>query len=306
MESVTPKVHFITFYTDGKLGELDLTAAETYVRVAVKPHVDSYTAYTREKVCQENGEQYVRNYDDKYYLNKWNPHGHKIGFYAFKPFILLSHLKKVAPGDIVIYRDVNVFKYPDYLRFANQLRKTANEILKMINYDIFMPIQAPWSPCIKNHCKTQVIRELGGDHPYIYEYPLLIAHTIIVRNTTRAVKHLERWLDAMKFEWLSPLPNDNPHPDFQWHTPEQGIFSVLCARMILDHELPADYPRYYIAGGGRALCLSMITSARDNMEKIALLGNLTLLKLPKELITTNDCDIKERLNIDTLLKRQVI
>jgi hypothetical protein len=237
------KLHYITFYTD------DLKPAEVIHMKGVKPHVDSYTAFSRDDVIAMGGEHYVHCFDDV--VMRHNPGLQKCGMGAWKPYLLLHMLERedVADGDIIMYKDVNVIKYPNYLLGVDQFKALAEEVLNEVGCDVFMPVENT-SYKIPHHCKMQVVRELGvtkygAPEADICEYPLLIACMLLVRKSESVVKMLKEWLDAVAHhEWLLPTPNENPHPSFRWHTPEQGVFSVLCAAKVSKGELPKDYPKF--------------------------------------------------------------
>ena len=240
-----PKFHYVTFYTE------DLKEQEVAHREGVREHVNTFTAFSRDDVITMGGEEYVRCFDDVHALPH-NPGLHKCGMGAWKPFILLKILTEredVMDGDIIMYRDVNVKKYPYYLWGVPGFRGLAEEVLNEVGCDVFMPAEGTHLT-IPQHCKMQVVRELGVrdmgvSEKDICEYPLLIANMLLVRKSAESVAILQEWLEAVgHHEWLLPSPNENPHPSFKWHTPEQGVFSVLCACKVSKGELPKDYPKY--------------------------------------------------------------
>jgi hypothetical protein len=111
----------------------------------------------------------------------------------------------------------------------------------------------------------------------IFAYPQLNAHLVIARNTAPARALLREWLDACGHdEWMAPRPDLAPHPCFRWHTPDQGVFSVIAAKHVLAGTLPSDYPRFFFNGeGGRAftcdrelhVCNSTLAQMRAGMAR---------------------------------------
>lgn len=236
----TPKMHMITFHTE------DMRAAAGALRQTFTPYVASFTAWTPQSVRDSGGGHLVRTSSHKLLHNKGL---NDIGYGAFKPWILLRELDRVTSGAVVVYRDANVFKYPGYLRSPQQLADVVELALQRAGADVFMPAHVTATGCrglpLAVHCKTHVVRELGGNlSAVVRDFPLLRANLIAVRNTPRARRLLHEWLDAVqRQDWMAPVPDPGPHdPRFLYHTPEQCLFSILAARGALRGALPPSYP----------------------------------------------------------------
>lgn len=248
-EMTTKKLRYISFYTP------DLQQVMETQKKHVSPYVDVYRAYNPDDMVSIGGTEFIRSFPDDHSM-VLNPGLHKIGFGAYKPFLLLHELKSMQDGDVVIFRDVNVIKYPQYIDKLEEMRELANEILNdMEGADVFMPAEFGYNYTtlpLKWHCKGITIRELGNNEKYMYDVPLLIAHLIIVRKSTKSINLLTEWLEAVKNDrWISPIPNENPHCEFRWHTTEQSIFSIICAKKAREGLLPFDFPKY---GMDRTFC----------------------------------------------------
>ena len=82
-------------------------------------------------------DNYIKEYKHKGLVSR-NPGLYKIGFCAWRPKIILLELEKMQDGDILIYRDCNILKYP-ILGNYNNIKNKAIEILEKINFDFFIP-----------------------------------------------------------------------------------------------------------------------------------------------------------------------
>ena len=92
-----------------------------------------------------------------------------------------------------------------------------------------MPLIAPVAPA----CFPDQVRQLVARAHWerVLEYPIHQANRIIARKGEAARAYLYEWLRLCSLrELLEPEPNPEPHPEFQWHTPEQCLFSLLAAQ----------------------------------------------------------------------------
>ena len=92
-----------------------------------------------------------------------------------------------------------------------------------------MPLIAPVAPaCVPDQVRQLVAR---AHWERVLEYPIHQANRIIARKGEAARAYLYEWLRLCSLrELLEPEPNPEPHPEFQWHTPEQCLFSLLAAQ----------------------------------------------------------------------------
>jgi len=240
-------IHLVTFYSQGAPhdGGLPLTQAAQALCDAAAPHVDSCRAFSWAEVAAEVGAAW-----DASHAAASNPGYHAVGFGAFKPCILLRALAAAQDGEVVVYRDGNVAKYPQYLEGLHLLRATVAHVFDALGpgCDVWMPAEDPGALRVRHHCKAHVLRELAHDKvAAIGEQPLLNAAVIFVRKTRAAEALLAAWAAAMARPDLAPnRPDPAPHPEFRWHTHDQAVLNVLLYDWYLGSQ-PA-FPAFWYPG----------------------------------------------------------
>jgi hypothetical protein len=154
-------VHVITFYSQGPPHDtaLNLSLEEREFREKIAVHFDSYRAWSHADVMRV-APRYVRAFADGSMRN--NPGYEAIGYGAFKPYLMLDALSRIEHGDLLVFHDVNLRKYPDYALSAPQLPAMARFIIDTLGADLFMPLERPFAETIKRMVKTSVVRELAA------------------------------------------------------------------------------------------------------------------------------------------------
>lgn len=157
----TTAVHLITFYTEGKPhdGGLDLRAVLVNFSKFVGMHFSSFRAWSRRKVA-EVAPHVVQAIPSM--PLQLNPGLNAIGYGAFKPWLLLDALKRVGRGEIVMFHDANVKKYPVYAQHGAGYPAMARFVLDNLGADVYMPMCNPSTNFLAQFCKAQVVRELGA------------------------------------------------------------------------------------------------------------------------------------------------
>ena len=238
-----PRMNFVAFFSEGPPHDnaLNLSQNKSLV-LAQKKHFENISLYTPSVLRKMGMHKYVREYD-RTGLVTMNNGMSKIGFSAWKPKILLLELEKLKEGEILIYRDMNLKKYP-VLRHYKHIRKVALHILDAINFDFFVPRENRTLQ-LKHLAKTNIIRELGDDHPFTYTFPNMICNFIIVRKSKVSIELLSEWEDAcLNEEWINGDQYGELHPSFQWSCPEQSLLGVIIANWVRKkkHNIPECYP----------------------------------------------------------------
>jgi hypothetical protein len=173
-----------------------------------------------------------------------------MGFHAWKPYVILKALAAQPDGSVVVYRDVNVTKYPEYLIGLARLRETCEHVLRRCGADWWVPWEeASGALTVRKYCKAHAIdtmvRELGQARSAdaFRDYPLLNASLLVVRKTPASIDALRLWMRfCQRRELLSPLPDPRPDPQFKWHTPEQGLLCIVARYLIMSKRLPRNWP----------------------------------------------------------------
>merc|ERR1712032_271814 len=108
----------------------------------------------------------------------------------------------------------------------------AEAYLSHCEFDVFVGREHE-THTLKQVCKTNVIRELGDDHPFTYDFPILICHTIVVRKSQVSMALMQEWLAACEVEaWIDGKAYGDMHEAFRWSTPEQSLLCVIIANWI--------------------------------------------------------------------------
>jgi hypothetical protein len=267
----SPRVHLATAYSRGPPHDrgLNLSQAHRIFEDTFAPHFDSYRGWTIAEL-RVVAPQLTREFPDTDAL-PFNPGFEKVGFLAYKAHVLRAALDSAAAGDVVVYRDMNVLKYPQYSGLPTELRGLALWTLGASGADFFVGITHERWPVLRT-LKSSAIRELvlgfwpsasalrrgyaaveaeaatrGIELPLrlVHHFPELMANFIVVRKSAQGYAMLGAWARALRNErWLRPEPDEAPHPCFHHFTPDQGLLAVTAIRRIFAGQLPPDYPRF--------------------------------------------------------------
>ncbi|EHT4088238.1 hypothetical protein KX058_004474 [Escherichia coli] len=220
------KVHFLTFYTQGQEFDdgIDLTEEVNILLRKIKPFVDSVKAISAYEL-KNNPETsiYVKEFEEEAI---WNFKTNKIGFLRWKPYILLKELENMQMGDVLMYRDCNISKYPTILADVHHTRRNVSAVLDYIQCDIFSPVEIFPNLKVKHNVKTDVLYEMGILTEQNLESYLHNASIIICRKTPEAIRILEEWLRyCMDDSLISPKYEKVQHAEFKHNTQEQAILN---------------------------------------------------------------------------------
>jgi len=243
-----PKYNYVFFFSEGPPNDkgLPLSDCKDKIIKAGTPHVDNITYYTP-KILEDMGYgEYVKNYEDRGLCTRNSGINH-IGFEAWKPLILLLELEKANEGDIIIYRDANVKKYGHYrITDFDNIKNIINECLNECKFDFFFPRQANSGYYTRYYVKTNIIRELGEDHPFSYNFPLLWSGALsIFKKTKVSFDFLNEWkTSCLKEEWRNGKKYGELDKKFRWSTNAQAIMNIIIANWIRKrkHNIPLNYP----------------------------------------------------------------
>ena len=246
--------NLVFFISEGEPYDLgyNLIGCKDEIIKTAKSHVDNISYYTPRILRELGFEYFVKEYDE---LGcSVNPNMHKLGFETWKPLIMKLELEKLNDGDILIYRDSNTEAYPGLLMGYDKIRTFSENMLDSCKFDFFIikDFAADWIPNTnfvqKSNCKTKVLRELGENHEFSYEFPVLTANNIIVRKSLSSMELIKEWVSASKNEkWATGLYNEYPHhKDFEYHTNDQALINVIIANWIRKrkYDIPIDFPKF--------------------------------------------------------------
>jgi hypothetical protein len=242
------KYHLVIFYSEGPPHDNALPLEDSYKKLMenedVKKEFDEVHVYTPRILKSMGYDDFVKDYGKRTWVTHGNPGIHAIGNNAWKPLIIRLVLEKAEPGDIVVYRDMNVLKYKLLNGYRN-FRRMINTSLQKAEFDFFVPREHEKFD-LEQNTKTNVLRELGENHPFSYRFPLLIVHLVVFRKTNISMEFIAEWEKGVSHgEWIDNKLYGENSSKFKWYTPEQSVMSVIVANWVRKrkHNIPLKYPQ---------------------------------------------------------------
>jgi hypothetical protein len=203
----------------------DLTKTSAFVKYAeaYKKGVDTLTVYTTESAMRLFPEfaKYVQSYPEYEYSE--HSRGCRHGFWKWKPFLILQHLKTIEDGDILLYHDTNTAKYKEYGIDVGNLRENSIRLFTEKTC-VIAALQDPFDPTLLNekHIKPEVFHQLRSTEASI-QAPMMRCNRIFIKKHKLSVNFVENWLKLCETSLLFP---DKDAPA-QWHTHDQALFNAL-------------------------------------------------------------------------------
>lgn len=170
----------------------------------------------------------------------------KVGYYVWKPFVVLETLKdpSIEWNDIVLWTDAGV-------HFIRELRPLVERYLA--NSDI----SATQTPMMEGDVtKRDAFILLDADHDSIVRTSQIATGIILVRKTPLAMRFMENWLRACEDERIiteTPSALGVPdYPNFRHHNDDQSAFSLLFKKYGFHPFLQAERDLYVVAARNTA------------------------------------------------------
>ncbi len=156
---------------------------------------------------------------------KWNKGWAQMGLQLWKPRLIAESLRRedIREGEVVLYHDINLRKYPIYER---GIVRGAKLVPRMVgrNHGLFFRDNRA---SVRSDVKTELLKEFVVDEDWT-ELKHLWAGAIAVRKTPEATEMLEEWLRlCSRFDNLCPLTSDPEAEGFSQHSLEQAVLSML-------------------------------------------------------------------------------
>lgn len=244
----------LTFYTEGAPydGGVDLADTEREFRAVVSPYVDEYLACCPRQLraeCEDavpvcaDYSRWMARHPRRAQVTRYPERWARVGFLAWKPYICrrVVACDEVAAGDIVFYHDVDLNRYPQYRLYAHEWKEVAVALLDQLGCDLFAPFGKP----LKYDTKAFLIRKYLGSQPEWFERRGVWAGLIVMRKSPLVTGFLEEWFALCSdLDNISPLPNPDPHPEFECHSGEQSVMAVLALQWRREGRLPSSWPRF--------------------------------------------------------------
>jgi len=231
-----PKVHLIGFMTQGPPydeGE-DLTKTSAFVKHAdaYKKGVDTLTVYTTESASRLFPEfkKYVQSYPQYDYGE--HIRGCRHGFWKWKPFLILQHLKTIPDGDILVYHDTHTAKYKEYGIDVGNIKENTLRLF-IDKTSVIAAIENPANPNLINehYTKSEVFQQLRSTDEAI-QSPTLRCNRIFIKKDKISVNFIENWLKLCETSLLFPDVHEAPKDVRSWHTHDQSLFNVLYQKYV--------------------------------------------------------------------------
>ncbi|WP_434604265.1 hypothetical protein [Acetobacter oryzoeni] len=238
------RVKIIGFYTEGPPYDTGIPLTEgmyTYRQIAEDAGL-IFDAYTPRRLREMGAGDLVKEYPDEYKLPV-NQTMHKIGFSAWKPFIILDAMRDLDEGDIVFYLDSNIGKYPALRKMISNAENVSNIVLDRCDFYVGREIQGQELQ-VQHFSNKILLEELGKNSDFVKHFPLLICNNIICKKTHFAHSILIDWLTFCRVDrFLYILDQTEPqHPHYRWSCSEQSVLNVVIARHVEEGLLPWFFP----------------------------------------------------------------
>lgn len=229
-----PKIHLIGFMTQGPPydeGE-DLTKTSAFIKhaAAYKKGVDTFTVYTTESASRlfPDFKRYTQSIPE--YDYREHSSGSKHGFWKWKPYLILQHLKTIPDGDILVYHDTNTSRYKEYGIDVGSMRENTLSLFK----DKTSVIAAIQDIAIPNASFTrpELFHQLRTTEEGI-QCGAMRCNRIFIKKDKLSVNFVENWLKLCETSLLLPDPNEKYTDERPyWHTHDQAIFNVLYQKYV--------------------------------------------------------------------------
>jgi hypothetical protein len=240
------KYNLVFFFSEGSPKDDGLNLLHNIIPLFenAKQHFDNISFYTP-TILRKMGYDYFIKKREKGLVTKNNGLT-SVGNGSWKPLIMLLELAKMNDGDILVYRDSNILKYPNLGNYDN-IKNIINYCLTNNNFDFFVPREIDHPDLkLKYFTKTNIIRELGDNHSFCYNFPLCLCGLLTIAKKSKvSIELLDEWKKGCeKEEWIDGKIYSNLHNEFAWSTPEQSILCVILSNWVRTkkYNIPSTYP----------------------------------------------------------------
>ncbi|CAJ1391908.1 unnamed protein product [Effrenium voratum] len=170
----------------------------------------------------------------------------KVGYYVWKPYVVLKTLKDPAIqwNEIVLWTDAGV-------HFISPLRPLVRDYLA---HGDVSATQTPMMEC--DVTKRDAFLLLDADYESIIRTNQIATGIILARKTPLSIRFMEHWLAACEDERIiTETPSVLGHPDyphFRHHNDDQSAFSLLFKKYGFHPFLQAERDLYVVAARNAA------------------------------------------------------
>jgi len=146
------------------------------------------------------------------------------GYWIWKSYLILEHLKKLQNGDILLYCDCGSHINPDgHKIFDYYLELVKSSEIGILGFSLEY-LEYKWT-------KSDLLDYFGvlGNKDIILS-PQIEAATIFIRKNDKSMAYIEKWYSVYEenFDLVNDTPSNIPnYADFKEHRHDQSIFSIL-------------------------------------------------------------------------------
>lgn len=162
-----------------------------------------------------------------------------MGYWAWKPYIILEAIKSLDEGDIVIYADAGL----EITASLDPLIKISKEDTPVLLFANGNLVNAHWT-------KRDCFIEMGCDQWKYWYGPQVDAAFAVFRKSKESILFLEEWLHYCTNERvITDLPNQHNKknlPGFIQHRRDQSVLSLLAIKhAIALYRMPTQFGNHY-------------------------------------------------------------
>jgi hypothetical protein len=152
-----------------------------------------------------------------------------VGYWLWKPYLILKTLNMMPENDILLYVDrTGIFREGIYKTLA--LAKDHDITLSPIHNN-------------RGYIKKIVIDKMLNGDDSILDKPQIQANFLLLRNTPKTRKFIEKWLKYCKdFGLINDVPSKNEYPDFVDHRHDQAILTAIYYQRPKEYNLLRQWP----------------------------------------------------------------
>lgn len=237
-------IHIVTFHTNGAPYDdgINLEDENFKFRNYVSEYFESYDVYDTKKCSIID-----RKFRDKFLYKDILPEGKhiyrqgsKFGYWSWKPFVIYHKLQQLKEGDILLYHDCNISKYPHY-KLTDEVYGILENILETNNNDIIMFAQGTnfrIDKYTKQECLNYFLQDIDTTKFDLGSKMMLRGNRIILRKNKYTISLMKEWLKLCQTELIRPLRT----PSNIEHQHDQSILSCMIYRDIYKGVIDKDYP----------------------------------------------------------------
>lgn len=226
-------VHLVLFATEGPPFDrgIPLLNGAQVLKSKAEPHFTTVTLFTPRILSRRNAD-WVKTLEDigpairsdsMYSPDMpWNEDWARIGNLLWKPRLLSELSRDHLEGDIVMYHDVNLEKYPEYLRNVDRWSSFVTKALRGRHVLLFRDRKTPLSFDVKPELTEALLPNCRPD-----ELSNVWAGALAFRCSQEARSFLDEWKRLCEIkDYLSPTTRARRDNHFYWHTGEQAILAT--------------------------------------------------------------------------------